>query len=143
MASCDIKLPEDFLLAISKLQSNFDQVAETVLKAGAEVVLSATKTELSRVVGKNTKYESRSTGQLEEALGLSPVWKDRNGNLDIHIGFDEPRNDGLSNAMVANILEYGKHNQPAKPFLKPAKNKSKNACIEKMKNTFDEEVSKL
>jgi len=48
-----------------------------------------------------------------------------------------------SNAKIANILEYGKHGQPAKPFLKPAKSASKAACETAMKGKFEEEVSKL
>ena len=68
---------------------------------------------------------------------------DKNGNYNIKIGFDEYRKDGTSNAGVANILEYGKHNQPAKPFLKPAKSKTKNACLERMKQVIEEEINKL
>ena len=44
MAKCDMKMPEDFLLKISKLGSNFDSVADTVLQAGGEVVLKKVKT---------------------------------------------------------------------------------------------------
>ena len=43
MAKCDMKMPEDFLLKISKLGSNFDSVADTVLQAGGEVVLKKVK----------------------------------------------------------------------------------------------------
>jgi hypothetical protein len=43
--------------------------------------------------------------------------------------------------MIAGVLEYGKHGQPAKPFLKPAKSASKNACIEAMKAKLESEVS--
>ena len=39
MAKADIKMPEDFLLKISRLGSNMDSIAETVLEAGGEVVL--------------------------------------------------------------------------------------------------------
>ena len=77
----------------------------------------------------------RSTGELERSIGLSPVKLDRNGNYNIKIGFSEPRSDGGSNAKLANIIEYGKHGQPAKPFLKPAKSTTKSACIEKMKQS--------
>ena len=62
MAKCDMKMPEDFLLKISKLSSNFDGVADTVLQAGGEVVLKRVKSNLSSVVGRGTKYDSRSTG---------------------------------------------------------------------------------
>ena len=143
MAKVDIKMPDDFLLKISKLGSDFDPVAEKVLKAGGEVVFKRTKSNLSAVIGKGTKHESRSTGELEKALGVTSVRLDRNGNHNIKIGFSEPRSDGESNAKLANILEYGKHGQPAKPFLKPAKSASKSECISAMKNTFEEEVKKI
>ncbi|MDE1468843.1 hypothetical protein EUCA11A_21620 [Eubacterium callanderi] len=143
MAKVDIKMPDEFLLKVSKLGSDFDPVAEKVLKAGGEVVFKRTKSNLSAVIGKGTKHESRSTGELEKALGVTSVRLDRNGNHNIKIGFSEPRPDGESNAKIANILEYGKHGQPAKPFLKPAKSASKSECISVMKSTFEEEVKKI
>ena len=143
MAKVDIKMPDDFLLKIAKLGSDFDPVAEKVLKAGGEVVFKRTKSNLSAVIGKGTKHESRSTGELEKALGVTSVRLDRNGNHNIKIGFSEPRSDGESNAKLANILEYGKHGQPAKPFLKPAKSASKSECISVMKSTFEEEAKKI
>ena len=138
MAKCDMKMPEDFLLKISKLGSNFDSVADTVLQ-----VLKKVKSNLSSVIGRGTKFKSRATGELEGALGLSPSKLNRDGNHDIKVGFAEPRSDGGSNAKLANILEYGKHGQPAKPFLKPAKTASRQECIDAMTKALDEEVEKL
>lgn len=143
MAKAQMMMPEDFLKRLSKLGDKTDAISEKVLEAGGEVVLSKVKSNLSAVIGKGTAFDSRSTGELERSLGLSPVKVDKNGNHDIKIGFAEPRSDGGSNAKIANIIEYGKHGQPAKPFLKPAKSASKSACEEAMKRTFDEEVGKL
>ena len=143
LAKCDMKMPEDFLLKISKLGSNFDSVADTVLQAGGEVVLKKVKSNLSSVIGRGTKFKSRTTGELEGALGLSPSKLNRDGNHDIKVGFAEPRSDGGSNAKLANILEYGKHGQPAKPFLKPAKTASRQECIDAMTKALDGEVEKL
>lgn len=70
---------------------------------------------------------------------MTTVKMDKQGNHNIKIGFAEPRSDGDSNAKIANIIEYGKHGQPAKPFLKPAKRASKNECITAMQNKFEEE----
>ena len=114
-----------------------------MLEAGGEIVLAKAQSNLSSVVGSGTKYESRSTGELEGALGLSAVKMDRNGNHNIKVGFAEPRSDGISNAKLANIIEYGKHGQPAKPFMKPAKTASRAAYISAMQNKFEEEVRKL
>ena len=142
MAKVDIKMPEEFLEQMSKLGKDFDDVAEKVLEAGGEVVLKKIKSKLSSVIGSGTKYESRSTGELESALGLTKVKMDRNGNHNIKVGFAEPRKGGGSNAKIATIIEYGKHGQPAKPFLKPAKNASKKECQEAMQRTFEAEVKK-
>ena len=46
-------------------------------------------------------------------------------------------------AKLANILEYGKHGQPAKPFLKPVKTASRQECIDAMTKALNEEVEKL
>ena len=73
MAKVDIKMPDEFLLKVSKLGSDFDPVAKKVLKAGGEVVFKRTKSNLSAVIGKGTKHESRSTGELEKALGVTSV----------------------------------------------------------------------
>jgi len=143
LAKVDIKMPEDFLLKMSRLGDKSDDIAEKVLEAGGDVVLSKVKRNLSSVIGKNTKYESRSTRELTNALGVTAVKMDRNGNHNVKIGFAEPRSDGESNAKLANIIEYGKHGQLAKPFLKPAKSSSKAECISVMQSTFEEEVQKL
>lgn len=143
MARVDVKMPDEFLERMSRLGSKFDSIAETVLEAGGEVVLEKTKSNLSSVIGSGTKYDSRSTGELEDSLGLTGVKMDRNGNFNIKVGFSEPRSDGGSNAKLANVIEYGKSGQPAKPFLKPAKTASKKQCIEAMKQTFETEVAKL
>ena len=140
MAKAQIKMPEEFLLKVSRLADQTDVIIPKVLEAGGEVVLSKEKANLSSVVGSGTKEKSRSTGELERSLGLSPAKQNRDGNWDVKIGFAEPRSDGDSNAKIANILEYGKSGQPPKPFLKPARTQSKSACIETMKSKLQEEV---
>lgn len=143
MAKVDVKMPEEFLLKLSKLGANTDAVAEKVLKAGGEVVLKRTQANLSAVIGSGLKYDARSTGELEASLGLSPAKTDRDGNHNIKLGFSEPRSDGGSNAMLANLIEYGKHGQPPKPFLKPAKSASRAECVRAMSETLEEEIKKL
>lgn len=143
MAKAQMMMPEDFLKRLSRLGDRTDEISEKVLEAGGEVVLTRVKGNLAGVIGRGTQYESRSTGELLGSLGLSSVKVDKNGNHNIKVGFAEPRSDGDSNAKIANILEYGKHGQPAKPFLKPARTSSKAACEEAMKAKFEEEVGKL
>ena len=142
MAKCNVKLPEEFLRKISTLGDRTDEVAKKALTAGGEIILNRTRANLIGVIGKDLQGPSRSTGQLVSALGLTPVRVDRNGNYNIKIGFDEYRSDGTSNAGVANIIEFGKHGQPAKPFLTPAKKQVGNQALEKMKQIIEEEIKK-
>lgn len=143
MARGSYKMPEDFLLKVSTLAEKTDEIIPKVLEAGGEVVKAKVKANLQASVGSDTKLPSRATGELIDALGVSPAGVERDGNYNVKVGFDEPRKDGESNAKIANILEYGKSGQPAKPFLKPAKTASRNACIEMMKRKLDEEISKI
>lgn len=136
MAKCTYKLPEDLLKKLSTLGSKMDEISEVVLEAGGEIVLDKVKSNLEG------SLSGESSGELVSSLGLTGVRIDRNGNSNIKIGFSEPRKDGSSNAMVANIIEYGKHGQPAKPFLKPAKSSSKKQCIEVMTKKLEEEINK-
>jgi len=143
MAKADFKMPEDFLLKLSRLGEKTDEIVAKVLESGGEVVESKVRSNLSAVIGRGTKEKNRSTGELLRSLGVSPAKQDRDGNFNVKVGFSEPRSDGGSNKKVANILEYGKSGQHPKPFLKPAKSASKNECIDAMKKRFEEEVESL
>jgi len=154
VAKATYKLPEDFLIKVSRLADKTDEIVPRVLQAGGEVVEKKVRSNLQAVIGSGIKEESRSTGELVGALGVSPAMLDRDGNFNVKVGFDEPRRQQnaavrkrsykeRTNAMIANVLEYGKHGQPAKPFLKPAKSASKNACIEAMKAKLESEMGNV
>ena len=141
-------------MKVSRLADKTDEIVPRVLQAGGEVVEKKVRSNLQAVIGSGTKEESRSTGELVGALGVSPAMLDRDGNFNVKVGFDEPRRQQnaavrkrsykeRTNAMIANVLEYGKHGQPAKPCLKPAKSASKNACIDAMKAKLESEMGSV
>jgi len=143
VAKATLKMPDDFLMKLSRLGEKTDEIIPRVLKAGGEVVEAKVKSNLQSVIGNGTKEDSRSTGELVSALGVSSARQDKDENFNVKVGFSEPRKDSKSNAMVAGVLEYGKHGQPPKPFLKPAKTASKKACVDAMIRAFEEEVDKI
>ena len=143
MAKMKAKMPDELIAKLTRLGQRTDEVCEKALKAGAEVAEKAISSNLSAVIGKGTKYDSHSTGQLEKALGISPVKLNDKGELDVKIGFAEPRSNGESNAKIANILEYGKHGQPPKPFLKPAKSKARWQIMAAMTDTLEREMNDI
>jgi len=143
VAKATFQMPEDFLLKLSRLGEKTDEIIPKVLEAGGEVVEAKIKSNLQAVIGNGTKEESRSTGELLSALGVSSARQDKDGNFNVKVGFSEPRSDGKSNAMIAGVLEYGKSGQTPKPFLKPAKSSSKNACVDAMIAAFEKEVENI
>ena len=144
MARAETKMPEEFLLKLSRLGDKTDDIIPKVLEAGGAIALAKVKGNLSSAVGRGTKEKSRATGELQRSLGLSPAKQKRDGSgWDIKVGFAEPRSDGGSNAKIANILEYGKHGQPARPFLKPARTQSRKHAIEAMKEKLEQEVENI
>jgi HK97 gp10 family phage protein len=142
MATLKVKLPEDLMIGLERLSKQADAVVKKTLEAGAEIVEEKVRSNLKNVIGSGTKTPSKSTGQLLDALGISPVKKNDDG-YDIKIGFSEPRKDGTSNALVATILEYGKKGQAAKPFMKPAEDATKAKARAVMKKVFSEEANKI
>ena len=153
MARCQVKMPDDFALKLSKIEHNISGITEKVVEAGGKVALEITRDELDSAIG-GTKFESRSTGELQSALGVSPVSVSKKGMVNVKIGFNEPRRrqyraknkrsyNELTNAMIANVIEYGKSGQPAKPFMARAKKKALRLCKKAMAETFDKEVNKL
>ena len=143
IAKATMKMPDDFLERVSKLGDKTDEIVPRVLETGGEVMLAQVKSNLQSVVGSGTKYPSRTTGQLASALGVSGARINRSGDHDVKIGFAESRRDGRSNAKLANILEHGKHGQPPKPFLRPARAAAKGATIAAMVRKLDEEIEKI
>ncbi len=51
MAKVEVKMPEEFLLKLSRLGERTDEIIPKVLEAGGEVVLSKVKSNLQSVIG--------------------------------------------------------------------------------------------
>ncbi|MBS6275993.1 MAG: HK97 gp10 family phage protein [Actinomycetaceae bacterium] len=143
MARVQIKLPNDFIDALDSASSLIDNSAEQVLKAGANIVEPRMRSNLSAAIGSSTKQPSRSTGQLAKALGTAPVKVNSRGDYNVKIGFSENRDDGRANALIANVLEHGRSNQPARPFLAPTRSQTKRAAITAMKQTLAARIQQV
>lgn len=162
--STTIKLPDELMNQLDTFDKRTDEIIGKALTEGAKIAEAQVRKNLKAVLS------GGSSGQLEAALGVSSVdVSNRTLSPNVRVGFAEPRQDKngkttythkfkvkkgkpsrgvseyqLTNAMVANILEYGsrKHNQPAKPFMKPAADATKSAAKAEIKRVFDEEATK-
>ena len=154
MASLKVDFPDDFTNRITRLGDQTDAIIGKALEAGGDVVLGAARSNLSAVIGSNLEYEKRSTGELLSSLGVSSVDIDRKGNPNVRVGFNEPRRvqtaakgkrsyHVATNAMIANVLEYGRHGKSGKPFMKPAKISSRGRCESVMKDVLEREMGAI
>ncbi|WP_270773335.1 HK97-gp10 family putative phage morphogenesis protein [Pauljensenia sp. OF14-1SRA] len=143
MARVQIKLPNDFIDALDSASRLIDNSAEQVLKAGANIVEPRMRSNLFAAIGSNTKQPSRSTGQLLAALGTTSVKVNSRGDHNVKVGFAENRSDGRSHALIANVLEHGRSNQPARPFLAPTRSQTRRAAITAMKQTLAARIQQV
>lgn len=148
-----ISFDDELQKKLQKLGRETDQILGAAMEAGAEAALPIVRQNLESAIG-NTKEKSRSTGELVASLGVSPALVDNEGNTNVKIGFNEPRRVQTvakgkrsyytaTNAMIANVLEYGKHGQPARPWLKRSKSRSTKVFEQKAQEVLDREVEKL
>lgn len=148
-----ILFDDEIQTKISTLQSRTDEILGKAMEAGAEAALPIVLDNLQSAIG-NTKFASRSTGELESSLGVSPVMVDNDGIINVKVGFNEPRRVQTvakgkrsyytaTNAMIANVLEYGKHGQPPRPWMKRSKSQSKGIFEKTAQEVIDKEVDNL
>ena len=86
-----ISFDDDFSKKLAALGSHTDEILEKAMSAGAEAALPIVRAELQGAIGGDTKVQSRSTGELVDSLGISPVMVNNNGITNVKIGFSEPR----------------------------------------------------
>lgn len=151
MAKFEAKLPESLIRKFEKIADKTDTIVDRCLEAGADVAETYVRNNLREVLSPEHK-----NGELINALGTTTPKTDRNGVRNIKVGFAEPRKDQSgshttragkkrsyyerTNAMIASVLEYGRSNQKARPFLAPAKRQAKGPVAKAMEDTFDREV---
>lgn len=136
MARAQIQLPNAFIDALEAVSNVIESSAEEVLSAGANVVEPRLRANLTSAIGSNTKAPSRSTGQLASALDTTSVKVNSRGVYNVKVGFAENRRDGRSNALIANVLEHGRSNQAARPFLAPTRSQTRRPATEAMKQVL-------
>ncbi|WP_406713283.1 HK97 gp10 family phage protein [Trueperella pyogenes] len=136
MARVQIRLPNAFIDSLDAASRVLEASADDVLKAGAGVVEPRMRANLAAAIGRATKQASRSSGQLLSALGTTSVKVNTKGDHNIKVGFAENRRDGRSNALIANVFEHGRTDQPARPFLAPTRSQTRRGTINAMKTVL-------
>lgn len=150
----------DFEMVIAKAIDKYPEIDEKCLAAGADIIADEMKKRLRSVLS------PFATGELVEAFGITPTKRDREGNLNVHIGFDgyqQPPQKGFpagvpfqliarsfeSGAVIGKRAKRGKIStgesywRTPMPFAAPAVRATRARAFEEMKRVAETELEKL
>ena len=110
MAHFEITGMDELLRSLEALEELPGEVADDVLNEQADILIR----EIKRV---GNSMGVRDTGATLDSLKKSKVGRYSGGAFYIDVKFDGKRRGNTRNAEVAFINNYGKTNQPARPFV--------------------------
>lgn len=122
MAGFTLRALGDFIDDMEDLADIPEDVADEILNAQADIVLQEQKS-IGSAMGVHR------AGVTLDSLKKTHVGHFSNGNAAIKVEFNGKNEDGNRNAEVAFVNEYGKTNQPARPFVQTANEKSDGATM--------------
>jgi len=129
---------EEFSLKLSKLESGSEEIIKKAIYGGSNIVADAIKSNLEKVVS------NEASGGLVKSFGVTPITLGADGNWSAKVGFDGYDDKGVPYQLKARAMESGTSTgRDAKPFVRPAVNKTRKAVVEKMNQTIQEETEKL
>lgn len=145
MARAQFIADEAFEMMISRTIAETKEVARAALKDGAKIIADRMKMNLQGILSE------AATGQLVAAFGITPVQQDREGNWNVHLGFDgyqQPPQKrfptGVPFQLLARSFESGAGDwRSPKPFAKPAVQATKQRALEAMKRAAERELKKI
>ena len=78
MAKVQMKMPEDFLMKVSRLADKTDEILPKVLEAGAEIVEDKVRSNLQAVIGRRST-SPEAPGSFSAPLAHLPPCRIRTG----------------------------------------------------------------
>lgn len=157
MAKIDVKGPESYMAQLSKLGKESIKICENAVRIGGGIVADEIRKEIEslpeekfRKLQPGDNFTGTSKGvkkDLIESFGISPLGKDRDGVINVKIGFDgygsyptKKYPKGVPNALVARAIESGSSVRQKTPFVRKAVNRSKKRAIEEMGKSIESDL---
>ena len=136
MAKAAFMLDEDFAIKLSRLDTDINEIAKKAIYEGAKIVADTMKVNLESVLS------DEATGQLVEALGITPIGM-LGGEWSAHIGFDGYDTNGVAFQLIARVLESGTSTRQKKTFVRKTLNQTKTKVAAVMQAVVEEEYQKI
>ena len=133
MAKFKSELPYELMQVFEDLETNCGEMFGEMCKAGAEVVYSNVKFNMSKAF--------KSTRSLDKGLKVTKVYKTPSDDgINVHIGFYGYTEDGVPIPLIAQAREYGtSRGEKKKPFFRQS---FKKKAIEQAMQTVQDKYIK-
>ena len=135
-------------IGLAELERDFERISiipdDTVSKMlNASTTILADETKQTAETMLNGPYYK---GAIKKSIYVSKMQK-KKGYRSMYVKFrgkvkDEKHPKGESVARIAYINEYGKHNQPARPFIREATYQGTDAAVTAAAEVYDEFLKK-
>ena len=154
LAKMTIKGLDEYAKMLDRMGRQAPEISKKAVYAGADMVANQIRKNLEQnirdpsYVGKNKNKEyavkqRRSTGALEQSLGIAPITTDKNGNTNTKVGFSGYDNNHTPNVLKARAMESGTSTLRKRPFVRPAVNAVKKPAQQEMGAVIDKEIAKI
>lgn len=130
MADFGINGLDDLMMSLSEAAELPDDVAEEMLTAEAEIVEDAQ-------IYTGMKMGVHRTGVTLSSIKHGRMQRRNDGGRVMYVYPQGTNERGNRNAEVAFINEFGKHGQPARPFIKTANEEAADPAVEAAAKVYD------
>ena len=131
MAKFHSELPNDLIKVFEDLETNCEDMLGEMCNAGAKVVYSNVKSNMSKAF--------KSTRSLEKGLKITKVYKTPSDDgINVHIGFYGYNDEGVPIPLIAQAREYGTSSgEKKKPFFRKSfKKKDIEEAMQKVQDKY-------
>lgn len=159
LAKFAFKAGDEYAMKLSKLASDYDEIAKKAIYEGAKVVADRIKINIRSLPTDTFRYlkegeifkgvPDSQKSDLIESFGITPIDRDREG-WNAKMGFDgygsiptQKYPLGLPNQLLARSIESGSSVRKKAPFVRPAVNAMKKEAIDRMNHVIEEETKNV
>lgn len=125
MAKIEMTGLDDYVKKLASLGANIEGVCKRAVYPAAGILIEEIK--------RSTPVD---TGALRDSLILTP-YRNEDGYIYTKVEFFGYDENGRPNPLKANVLESGSSRQPKRPFVRPAVNRVKGACMIEIEKNFN------
>lgn len=139
MAKMTIKSSKGLSDMLNKLGNDTERIASKAVREAANPLADGIR---KRLEG-NLMFSDETTGDLERSFGISPTKVNRDGNVDVRIGFSGYDSKGVANELKARVMESGSSKHKKRPFFRPEVALQRKKVRQIIAQVISDEISKI